>query len=251
MRFRLTIEYDGTPFCGWQSQSPDQNGVAVQDVLADAIEKFCGERVTLFAAGRTDAGVHARGQVVHFDLEKPQNPFKVQEAVNYHLKPNPIAVLEAAEADADFDARFSAARRHYHYRLLGRRPPPTLDREFVWWSRHSLDLAPMQAAAQCLVGKHDFTTFRSSKCQAKSPLKTLDALDVSQDGNEFLVVASARSFLHTQVRSMVGALKKVGEGKWTHDDVAASLAARDRTACAAVAPAAGLTFMQVDYPDPK
>ncbi len=245
MRYRLTIEYDGAPFCGWQSQT---NGVAVQDVLTAAVEKFCGEPVTIFAAGRTDAGVHARGQVAHIDLHAVHEGDKLRDALNHHLKPHPVAVLAAMRVRDDFDARFSAIKRHYHYRLISRRAPPVLDRPHVWWVPRPLDLVAMQAAAKPLLGKHDFTTFRSSHCQAKSPVKTLDVLDVIADEIGFIVTASARSFLHHQVRSLVGALKWVGEGKWTPDEVIAALAACNRAACAPVAPAAGLTLMKVDYP---
>lgn len=245
MRYRLTIEYDGTQFCGWQSQA---DGGAVQDALSAAVEKFCGVKATLFGAGRTDAGVHARGQVAHLDLDDAPPAETVKNALNHHLKPAPVVVVAAAPARDDFDARFSAIRRHYRYRLLSRRAPPTLDVGQVWWVPKALDAAAMHDAAQVLVGRHDFTTFRSTMCQANSPVRTLDQLDVAEIGAEIHVTAAARSFLHNQVRSLVGALKLVGEGKWTADNVAAALAACDRTACAPVAPAAGLTFMQVDYP---
>ena len=251
MRYRLTIEYDGTDFCGWQSQA---NGLAVQDVLGAAIEKFCGAKVTIFGAGRTDAGVHARGQVAHIDLPEsraPREPYKadvVRDALNHHLRPNAVAVVAAAIARDDFDARFTASKRHYRYRLISRRAPPVLEAQHVWWVPRALDLAAMQAGADKLIGRHDFTTFRSSYCQAKSPIKTLDRLAVTQQDENFIVTASARSFLHNQMRSLVGALKLAGEGKWNADDIANALAARDRTACAPVAPACGLTLMAVDYP---
>ena len=245
MRYRLTIEYDGTPFCGWQSQ---RDGGAVQDALAEAIEKFCGEQVTVFGAGRTDAGVHARGQTAHVDLDSAPAADKLMAGVNFHLKPQPVAIVAAAAAQPEFDARFSALARHYEYVLLTRRAAPVLDRDRVWFVPQKLDVEAMQAAAAQLVGKHDFTTFRSSHCQAKSPVKTLSALSVAQDGDRITITASAPSFLHNQVRSLAGALKAAGEGKWTAEDVRAALAARDRTVCPPVAPACGLTFMQVDYP---
>lgn len=254
MRYRLTIEYDGAGFCGWQAQA---DGDAVQDALSDAVEKFCGARVTVYGAGRTDSGVHARGQVAHLDLEQEVRPDKLRDAMNFHLRPLPVAVTQAAYARADFDARFSAIARHYRYRLVSRRAPLALDAGQSWWVPQALDVAAMQAAAPVFLGQHDFTTFRASQCQAKSPIRTLDALivraviDMADAGADGVIEihASARSFLHNQVRSLVGALKYVGEGKWSKDDCAAALAARARTACAPVAPACGLTFMSVDYPE--
>jgi tRNA pseudouridine38-40 synthase len=254
MRYRLTIEYDGAGFCGWQAQA---DGDAVQDALSDAVEKFCGARVTVYGAGRTDSGVHARGQVAHLDLEQEVRPDKLRDAMNFHLRPLPVAVTQAAYARADFDARFSAIARHYRYRLVSRRAPLALDAGQSWWVPQELDVAAMQAAAPVFLGQHDFTTFRASQCQAKSPIRTLDALivravtDMADAGADGVIEirASARSFLHNQVRSLVGALKYVGEGKWSKDDCAAALAACDRTACAPVAPACGLTFMSVDYPE--
>lgn len=244
-RYCITIEYDGTPFIGWQVQS---EGRSVQGALVEAIRKFTGESVILHGAGRTDAGVHATGQVAHFDLEKPRELYKVRDAVNFHLKPDPIVVVGVSEVPPDFHARFSAVGRHYLYRMLVRQAPPALDRKRVWWVTRSLDADAMADAAQHLVGNHDFTTFRSSSCQAKSPIKTLDRLDVMRSGDEVRITASARSFLHHQVRSMVGTLKLVGEGRWQPGDVAAVLAARDRTRCGAMAPSAGLYLTQVDYP---
>lgn len=244
-RYRLTIEYDGMPFVGWQSQ---KGGGGVQDALSDAIEGFCGERVTVFGAGRTDTGVHARGQVAHIDLAQNHKADKVMAGINFHLKPHPVAVLDASLCADDFDARFSALARHYQYRILSRRAPPTLDRLRAWFVPQKLDAAAMQEAADLLVGKHDFTTFRSSQCQAASPIKTLSTLAVAQEGDELVITASAPSFLHHQVRSLAGVLKRVGEGKWTPDDAAAALKACDRAACAPVAPPHGLTFMRVDYP---
>lgn len=246
MRYRLTIEYDGTPFYGWQSQ---RDGGAVQNALADAVAGFCGETATVFGAGRTDTGVHARGQVGHIDLESAPTPDKLMAGLNYHLKPQPIAVVAAAYADDAFDARFSAIARHYQYRILCRRAVPALDRERVWFVPQKLDLSPMQQAATYFIGTHDFTTFRSVQCQAKSPVKSLSTLSIEQTGDEFIITASARSFLHNQVRSLAGALKHVGEGKWTAEQARDALAAADRALCPPVAPACGLTFMQVDYPE--
>jgi tRNA pseudouridine38-40 synthase len=244
-RYRITIEYDGTPFVGWQIQA---EGQSVQGSLVEAVHAFCGERVQVRGAGRTDSGVHARGQVAHFDLDRDWEPFRVQEAVNYHVRPTPIAVLDCRRVSPDFDARFSATRRHYLYRILARRAPAALERDRVWRVSQSLDVAAMNEAARALVGHHDFTTFRAAGCQARSPVKTLDRLDVVTRDGEIHIEAEARSFLHNQVRSMVGCLKAVGDGKWTAHDLASARDAADRSACAAVAPAAGLYLMQVDYP---
>jgi tRNA pseudouridine38-40 synthase len=243
-RYKLVLEYDGGPFAGWQRQD---NGPSVQAALEEAVFRLAQERVTLTGAGRTDAGVHARGQVAHFDLVKEFSADTVRDALNAHLRPNPIAVLEAEAVPADFHARFSAVARHYEYRILCRRPPPVLDRGRVWHVGRQLDARAMAQAARSLLGTHDFTTFRSSECQAKSPVKTLDRLDVAEQGDEVVFYASARSFLHHQVRSMVGTLKLVGEGKWKEADVAQALAARDRTRCGTVAPPDGLTLLRVDY----
>lgn len=244
-RYRVTIEYDGTPFSGWQIQARDPS---VQAALVDAIYAFSGEHVTVRGAGRTDSGVHAYAQVAHFDLEKQWQPFRIQEALNYHLRPAPIAVLECRAARDDFDARFSATARHYRYRILNRRAPPAIDIDKVWWVPAPLDADAMHQAAQELVGHHDFTTFRAAQCQAASPIKTLDRLAVSRHGEEIVVEASARSFLHNQVRSLVGTLKLVGAGRWAARDVARALAAKDRKKCGTVAPASGLYLARVDYP---
>lgn len=244
MRYRLTIEYDGGPFSGWQRQ---ENGPSVQGALEEAIFKLSGEIVTVTGAGRTDSGVHAFGQVAHFDLEKEFAPDKVRDALNYHLKPAPVAVLEASIADADFHARFSATARHYLYRIICRRAPLVLERGHAWHLSRDLDAEAMHVAAQSLIGNHDFTTFRAAECQAKSPVKTLDVLDVRRLADEIQVTASARSFLHHQVRSIVGSLKLVGEEKWQPRDMKRALEAKDRTACGPVAPADGLYLVKVDY----
>ena len=244
VRYRLTLEYDGGPFSGWQRQ---ENGPSVQGALEEAIFRLSGESVTVTGAGRTDAGVHAKGQVAHFDLAKDFPPDTVRDALNHHLRPEPIAVLEAAVAPEDFHARFSAVARHYCYRIVCRRAPLTLDFGRAWHVMLVLDAAAMNAAAQSLVGRHDFTTFRAAECQAKSPVKTLDRLAVRAIGDEILIEASARSFLHNQVRSLVGTLKLVGEGKWNAQNVADALAARDRGRCGPVAPPEGLYLMGVDY----
>jgi tRNA pseudouridine38-40 synthase len=243
-RYRLTIEYDGGPFAGWQRQ---ENGPSVQAAIEAAIFKLSGERVTVTGAGRTDAGVHAFGQVAHFDLEKEFAADKVRDALNHHVKPAPIAVLDVAIAAPDFHARFSATARHYFYRILCRRSPPALERGRVWHITRDLDAETMHAGAQLLIGQHDFTTFRSSECQAKSPVKTLDKLDVRRAGDEIHIEAQARSFLHNQVRSMVGSLKLVGEGKWRPREMQAALQARDRARCGPVAPPDGLYLVRVDY----
>jgi tRNA pseudouridine38-40 synthase len=243
-RYRLCIEYDGGPFVGWQRQD---NGPSVQGVLEDAIQKLSARRVNVIGAGRTDAGVHALGQVAHFDLDKDYPPDKVRDALNYHLRPAPVSVLEAAVADGDFHARFSATARHYLFRILNRRSPPALDRAKVWHVAVPLDADAMHAAAQHLVGNHDFTTFRAAECQARTPVKTLDRLDVFRRGEEIHIEASARSFLHHQVRSIAGTLKLVGEGKWLPRDVKSALEARDRAACGPVSPPDGLYLVKVDY----
>ncbi|HUI95542.1 MAG TPA: tRNA pseudouridine(38-40) synthase TruA, partial [Xanthobacteraceae bacterium] len=236
-RYKLVIEYDGAPFCGWQVQD---NGLSVQGVLLAAVTAFSGETAAIQGAGRTDAGVHAEGQAAHVDLAKEWDTDTVRDALNAHLRPHPVAVLSAEIVAADFDARFSAVQRHYRYRIVNRRADLALDRSRAWRIGRPLDADAMHTAAQRLVGRHDFTTFRAAECQAKSPVKTLDRLDVARHGDEIDVFASARSFLHTQVRSMVGSLALVGEGKWSADDLARALAAGDRTACGPVAPADGL-----------
>jgi tRNA pseudouridine38-40 synthase len=232
------------PFAGWQIQA---DRLTVQGVLTAAVEALSGEKVLVQGAGRTDAGVHARGQVAHIDLAKDWDTDTVRDALNAHLRPHPVAVLAAERAADDFDARRSARRRHYRYVIINRRPDLTIDLGRAWRVPRPLDAAAMHDAAQSLVGKHDFTTFRSTECQAKSPVKTLDRLEIDRADDSVLIFASARSFLHNQVRSMVGSLVLVGEGKWNADDLQRALEARNRTACGPVAPPDGLYLMQVDY----
>lgn len=243
-RYKLLIEYDGTPYSGWQWQ---ENGLAVQQVLETAIEAFAGHKVRLFCAGRTDAGVHATGQVVHVDLEKTWRPDTVRDATNAHVRPHPISVLAAEEAAPDFNARTHATGRRYLYRILNRRPPPAIEATRVWHVPGPIDVDRMAKAAATLLGHHDFTTFRAGDCQAKSPIKTLDRLDVERIGEEVRVHAAARSFLHHQVRSMVGTIAMAGLGRWSVADVRASLDARDRRRCGPMAPAAGLYLVGVEY----
>ena len=243
-RFKLTLEYDGAPFVGWQRQ---ENGLSVQEALEDALFAMTGERAIAHGAGRTDAGVHALGQVAHVDLERDWEPFRLGEGLNALLHPHPIAVLKSERVAADFDARRSASARHYLYRIVNRRAPLALERGRAWRVKPRLDAAAMHEAAQALIGRHDFSTFRDSQCQAKSPIRTLDRLDVRRDGDEILFEASALSFLHRQVRSMVGSLVDVGAGRWSRDDLKAALEAADRSRCGQVAPAFGLYLARVDY----
>ncbi|MEX1147556.1 MAG: tRNA pseudouridine(38-40) synthase TruA [Sphingomonadales bacterium] len=243
-RYRVTLEYDGSGFVGWQAQA---NGASVQGVLEYAIRAFSGEVVRTHAAGRTDAGVHALGMVAHFDLERAFPAHRIDGALNHFVREHGVAVLDVREVDETFHARFSATRRHYLYRIVNRRPPLTVDRGKAWHVAVPLDAGLMQEAARYLVGHHDFTTFRHAGCQSRSPVKTLDELVVERDGVEVFVHASARSFLHHQVRSMVGTLKLVGEGKWQPDDVRRALQARDRSALGLNAPPDGLYFVAVEY----
>ncbi len=243
-RYRLTIEYDGTNFAGWQKQD---DALTIQSRITFAVHQFCGEIVTVNGAGRTDAGVHATGQVAHIDLKHTWPSDTVRDAVNNHLRPDPISILNVCKVTEKFDARFSATKRHYLYRIENRRAPLTLDQLRAWQVAVPLNAKHMHNAAQSLVGHHDFTTFRSSHCQAKSPVKTLDAITVIQRDNIIIVTTSARSFMHRQVRSIVGSLKLVGEGKWSQDEIAERLAACDRAACGVVAPSHGLYLSQVDY----
>ena len=243
-RYKLTIEYDGAPYSGWQRQA---NGASVQQALEEAVTAFSGERVIVHGAGRTDAGVHARGQVAHIDLARAWRVDTIRDAINAHLKPQPISVIVAEEAPPDFEARFSAIRRHYLYIIDNRRAPPAIERGFVWHVARKLDAHVMHEAAQALRGKHDFTTFRAAECQANSPMRTLEEIAVTQNEHRIEIRVSARSFLHHQVRSIAGSLEHVGSGKWSAADLRAALEARDRARCGAVAPACGLFLMQVDY----
>ena len=244
MRFKLTIEYDGGPFSGWQ-RLPD--APSVQGALEDAVEKLTGARSEVIGAGRTDAGVHAFGQMAHVDIEKSFEAWKLAEALNAHLRPHPIAVLEAEEAARDFHARFDAVKRSYRYMIVNRRAPLTMERGLAWRVGPALDVLAMERAGARLVGKHDFTTFRDSQCQAKSPVKTLDSVEFDWSDDTIAVWFEAQSFLHRQVRSMVGTLVEVGLGKMSADDLADALAARDRARCGPVAPPDGLCLMRVDY----
>jgi tRNA pseudouridine38-40 synthase len=244
-RYKLTIEYDGTPFCGWQRQD---NGPSVQEALEKAVFAFSGECSQVGGAGRTDTGVHARGQVGHLQLERDWRPDVVRDAMNAHLRPQPVAVVACEMVDGTFDARFSAIARHYAYIIIDRRAPLALERERAWQVPRALDHEAMHEAAQHLVGLHDFTTFRAAECQSASPVKTMDRLDVTREGHAVVVRASARSFLHHQIRSITGSLKMVGDGKWHAGDLKAALEARDRRHCAALAPPEGLYLMRVDYP---
>jgi tRNA pseudouridine38-40 synthase len=243
-RYKLTIEYDGRPFVGWQIQD---NGFTVQAAIEAAVEAFTGESAFVQGAGRTDAGVHALGQVAHVDLSKDWSVERVRDAINAHLRPHPVAIVAVEKVPDTFDARFSATKRHYLYRIINRRADLTFERGRAWRIPRPLNTSAMNLAAKRLVGQHDFTTFRHVDCQAKSPVKTLDELTVQRQKDEVRVTASARSFLHTQVRSMVGALVAVGEGRWTPDDVSVALHRRDRAACATVAPGEGLYLVRVDY----
>jgi tRNA pseudouridine38-40 synthase len=249
-RFALKVEYDGTPFAGWQRQADQPS---VQGAIEAALAKLESGEHTIAAAGRTDAGVHARGQVCHCDLVKDWSPFRLSEALNHHLKPLPVAIVDAALVSEDWHARFSAMERRYLFRLVSRRAPLTLEGGQVWHVKHDLDLEPMQEAARHLIGLHDFTTFRSTMCQAASPVKTLDGLEISRIGTdwgaEFQFRLRARSFLHNQVRSFVGTLERVGAGAWEPEEVRRALEARDRAACGPVCPPKGLFLMGVGYPD--
>jgi tRNA pseudouridine38-40 synthase len=243
-RYKLTIEYDGAPFSGWQTQA---DRMTVQGVLTAGVEALTGEKVLVQGAGRTDAGVHARGQVAHVDLSKDWDADTVRDALNAHLRPHPVAVLAAERVADDFNARTSAVKRHYLYRIINRRTDLTFDVRLAWRVPRPLDAGAMHDAAQRLTGKHDFTTFRAAECQANSPVKTLDRLDVERTGDDVNVWASARSFLHHQVRSMVGTLVLVGVGEWSAGELGKALEVRDRSACGPVAPPDGLYLMKVDY----
>ncbi|MBY0509468.1 MAG: tRNA pseudouridine(38-40) synthase TruA [Rhodospirillaceae bacterium] len=243
-RFKLTIEYDGTPFVGWQRQD---NGPSVQGVLEAAVRGYCQVDALVQGAGRTDAGVHALGQVAHVDLPRDDRPEVVANALNAHLRPHPVAVLKAEKVSEEFHARFSATERAYVYRIINRRAPAVLEINHAWWVSVPLNAAAMHAAAQVFIGKHDFSSFRAAECQADSPVKTLDEMTVSQEGDLISITTRARSFLHHQVRNFVGTLKFVGEGKWTAADVKRVLEARDRAAAGPTAPPDGLYLTHVKY----
>ena len=249
-RYALLIDYDGGPFNGWQRQAQGQP--SVQEAVETALARLEPGPHTIAAAGRTDAGVHATGQVAHCDLTRDWDPFRLSEALNFHLKPAPVAILAAARVPDDFHARFSATERRYLFRLIARRAPATHDRGLVWQVLNLLDADAMRAGAAHLIGHHDFTTFRSTLCQAKSPVKTLDQITITEHpipgGTEYRFTLRARSFLHNQVRSIVGTLDRVGAGSWQPADVAAALAARDRAACGPVCPPQGLYLTGVGYP---
>lgn len=245
-RYKLVVEYDGTSFCGWQRQA---NGPSVQQAIEEAIEAFCGRPVRIQGAGRTDAGVHARHQVAHLDLEREWRPDTIRDAANAHLRPRPVSILSAEATGPDFDARRSAVRRHYIYRILNRRAPPALEERRVWHVPWPLDVGAMRAGAAHLTGRHDFTTFRATECQADSPVRTLERLDVERERDEIRFYASARSFLHHQVRSMVGTVMLAGCGRLPPDGVRAALEARDRRRCGPLAPPHGLYLVGVDYPE--
>ncbi|HTH15168.1 MAG TPA: tRNA pseudouridine(38-40) synthase TruA [Magnetospirillum sp.] len=244
-RYKLTVEYDGSGYCGWQRQ---EHGPSVQQALEEAVLRFCQSETLVQCAGRTDAGVHATAQVAHFDAPREYRTDRVRDGLNFHLRPHPIAVLAAEEVDDDFHARFSAIGRSYLYRIVNRRAPAALEASRVWWVPVALDAEAMQAGANYLLGHHDFTTFRASECQAKSPLKTLGELTVTRVGEEIRIITAARSFLHHQVRNMVGTLRLVGEGKWQPEDVKRALEARDRGAGGPTCPPDGLYLTGVKYP---
>jgi tRNA pseudouridine38-40 synthase len=243
-RYKLILEYDGTGLVGWQRQT---NGLSVQEILETACERLTGTSVLVQGAGRTDAGVHATGQAAHVDLPRPYEPARIRGALNFHVRPHAVSVLQVEAVPDAFHARVSATRRRYLYRILNRRAPPALERNHVWFVAVALDAAAMAEGARHLLGHHDFTSFRASECQAPSPVKTLDLLDVERVGEEIRIVTAARSFLHHQVRNMVGTLKLVGAGQWRPDDVAAALAARDRAAAGPTAPPEGLCLTEVGY----
>lgn len=249
-RWKITIEYKGTDYSGWQRQD---KAPSIQQSIEEAITKFCQQEIVIQAAGRTDAGVHAKAQIAHFDLDRDIGTFELTKALNAHLRPQTISIIKTEIVEAEFHARFHAKNKLYHYRIINRSPFLTYDKDLAWHVKHRLDVDAMQDAAQVFVGTHDFTTFRDTNCQAKSPVKTLDRLDVSVrdydgvGGREIIIAAESRSFLHHQVRNMAGTLKMVGEGKWTKADVVSALAAKDRTKGGPTAASEGLYLVRVDY----
>lgn len=243
-RYKITVEYDGTPFVGWQHQ---ENGCSVQDVIEEAFLKFCQQRHPIYVAGRTDAGVHAKGQVFHVDLAKSYPPRTIVQAVNFHLKPHPVTLLAAEEVDQEFHARFSAIARIYQYYILNRVSGPALSRNRVWWVNQTLDVAAMQEGANYLVGTHDFTSFRASQCQSLSPIKSLDTFHISRQEDIIICTVKARSFLHHQVRNMVGTLKMIGQGTWHASKIMDIIHAKNRSAAGMTAPPEGLYLSKVMY----
>ena len=246
-RWKITIEYDGTDFSGWQRQ---EHAPSIQEAIETAITKFCQQDIIIHAAGRTDAGVHAAGQVAHFDLdygERSLSGFELLKAINAHLMPHPISIVKAEEVDTEFHSRYSATNKMYRYLILNRAAPPTFQKNQVWHFKRPLNADKMHEAAQCLIGHHDFTTFRDSQCQAKSPMKTLDRLDIHRDGDMVVMEAEARSFLHHQIRNFAGTLSLIGEEKWTKEDLMNALNSKDRTKGGMTAPASGLYLFRVDF----
>jgi len=243
-RYKITIEYDGTGFAGWQRQ---ENSGSIQASIEEAIFKFSGENAAVFASGRTDAGVHALGQVAHFDLAKEAMDKEIRDGINFHIKPAAISILRGEKTAPDFHARFDAKKRYYRYRIINRISPPVLDRFRAWHIKENLNVEAMHDAAQILVGNHDFTSFRASECQAKSPVKTVDEIKVTKTAEEVIIDISALSFLHHMVRNITGTLRLVGGGRWTPEDVKKALMAKDRTTTGPTAPAHGLYFMRVEY----
>ena len=245
MRFKIIIEYDGTPFVGWQKQ---ENGRSVQASIESAIEKLFDEKITIFGAGRTDAGVHAMGQTAHFDVSKKNlDPYIIKNALNDHLRPLPISILNVEKVDQNFHSRFDAIQRKYLYRIINRKSPLTIEKGRAWQVHKTLNIDLMKDCIPLIVGKHDFTTFRSAHCQSDSPIKTIDDLKITQSDENIYFGISAKSFLHHQVRSIVGSLKMVGESSWSINDFDLALKSKDRSKCGALAPSEGLYFMEVKY----
>lgn len=245
MRYKITIEYDGSEFCGWQKQN---YGISIQSVIESAIQSFTNsDNIQVIGAGRTDAGVHAKGQVAHFDLQKIYNPDKIISAINHFVRPHKISILNCITVDNDFHARFSAIKRSYTYRIINRKAPVMIEKKLCWWFRKPLLIDPMRQAAQYLVGQHNFTSFRSSICQARSPIRTIDSIQLLQDTDIITITITARSFLHHMVRNIVGTLTAVGETKWHPHDIQQILLAKSRAAAGQTAPPQGLYFMSVEY----
>ncbi|MDG2417055.1 MAG: tRNA pseudouridine(38-40) synthase TruA [Pelagibacterales bacterium] len=245
MRYKIIIEYDGTPFVGWQKQ---ENGRSIQESIESAIKKIFEEEVVIFGAGRTDAGVHAIGQTAHFDIKKKSfDTYVIKNALNDHLRPLPISILDVVEVDENFHARFDAVQRKYLYRIINRKSPLTIEKGRAWQVHKSLSVEPMKKCIPLIEGKHDFTTFRSSHCQSESPIKTIDEVKITQSDENIYFGISARSFLHHQVRSLVGSLKMVGDGSWSIQDFDNALKSKNRSKCGALAPSEGLYFMEVKY----